>query len=32
RPSPEFLRWLETMGIMANVRLTKLARDPSHLF
>ncbi len=27
RPSPEFERWLETMGIMANGRLTKRAGD-----
>ena len=32
RPSPEFERWLETMGIMANGRLTKRAGDPSLFF
>ncbi|MEL2282512.1 ethanolamine ammonia-lyase subunit EutB, partial [Klebsiella pneumoniae] len=32
RPSPEFERWLETMGIMANGRLTKRAGDPSLSF
>ncbi len=30
--SPEFERWLETMGIMANGRLTKRAGDPSLFF
>ena len=32
RPSPEFERWLETMGIMANGRLTQRAGDPSLFF
>ncbi|ENP9517487.1 ethanolamine ammonia-lyase subunit EutB [Shigella boydii] len=32
RPSPEFERWLESMGIMANGRLTKRAGDPSQFF
>ena len=32
RPSPEFERWLESMGIMANGRLTKRAGDPSLFF
>ncbi len=32
RPSPEFERWLETMGIMANGRLTKRAGNPSLFF
>ena len=32
RPSPEFERWLERMGIMANGRLTKRAGDPSLFF
>ncbi|WP_254498737.1 ethanolamine ammonia-lyase subunit EutB, partial [Salmonella enterica] len=29
RPSPEVERWQETLGIMANGRLTKRAGDPS---
>lgn len=32
RPSPEFERWLESMGIMANGRLTKRAGDSSLFF
>ena len=32
RPSPEFERWLESMGIMANGRLTSIAGDASLFF
>jgi ethanolamine ammonia-lyase large subunit len=32
RPAPEFERWLEDMGLMANGRLTRAAGDPSFFF
>lgn len=32
RPSPEFERWLENMGIMSNGRLTSIAGDASLFF
>ncbi len=32
RPAPEFERWLENMGLMANGRLTRAAGDPSFFF
>ena len=32
RPAPEFERWMETMGLMADGRLTRAAGDPSFFF
>lgn len=32
RPAPEFERWLEDRGLMANGRLTRAAGDPSFFF
>lgn len=32
RPAPEFERWMETMGLMSEGRLTRAAGDPSFFF
>lgn len=32
RPAPEFERWMETMGLMSDGRLTRAAGDPSFFF
>jgi ethanolamine ammonia-lyase large subunit len=31
RPAPEFERWLETVGLMKNGKLTKNAGDASYV-
>ena len=32
RPAPEFERWMESMGLMSEGRLTRAAGDPSFFF